>query len=179
MKKNALISLLLVLLFACACAMPRDAVSFATQPLPTPTATAKKPKTLAVVKAVKANLRSRPSTSAKVVGTLNRGSEVALVVDERVGPWFKVHDNSTGLEGWLHGDLITLKKAPPETTTSKAAKRKSGKSYINVDGIRVPSPVFTDKRPAGASARCRDGSYSFSLHRQGTCSHHGGVAGWF
>lgn len=32
--------------------------------------------------------------------------------------------------------------------------------------------------PAGATALCRDGTYSFSQHRQGTCSHHGGVAEW-
>jgi S1-C subfamily serine protease len=32
--------------------------------------------------------------------------------------------------------------------------------------------------PAGASAQCRDGTYSFSSHRRGTCSHHGGVATW-
>lgn len=33
--------------------------------------------------------------------------------------------------------------------------------------------------PAGATARCRDGSYSYSQHRRGTCSHHHGVAQWF
>jgi hypothetical protein len=32
--------------------------------------------------------------------------------------------------------------------------------------------------PAGATARCEDGTYSFSEHRSGTCSHHGGVAEW-
>jgi hypothetical protein len=32
--------------------------------------------------------------------------------------------------------------------------------------------------PTGATARCRDGTYSFSKHRSGTCSHHGGVATW-
>jgi Protein of unknown function (DUF3761) len=32
--------------------------------------------------------------------------------------------------------------------------------------------------PAGATARCRDGTYSFSQHHSGTCSHHGGVAAW-
>jgi Protein of unknown function (DUF3761) len=32
--------------------------------------------------------------------------------------------------------------------------------------------------PPGATALCRDGSYSFSHHRSGTCSHHGGVAKW-
>ena len=29
-----------------------------------------------------------------------------------------------------------------------------------------------------ATAQCRDGSYSYSQHRSGTCSHHGGVARW-
>jgi hypothetical protein len=32
--------------------------------------------------------------------------------------------------------------------------------------------------PAGATAQCRDGTYSFSQHHSGTCSHHGGVARW-
>ena len=33
-------------------------------------------------------------------------------------------------------------------------------------------------QPPGATAKCRDGSYSFSQHHSGTCSHHGGVAVW-
>ena len=32
--------------------------------------------------------------------------------------------------------------------------------------------------PPGATARCRDGTYSYSQHHSGTCSHHGGVAQW-
>ncbi|WP_229859485.1 DUF3761 domain-containing protein [Streptomyces poonensis] len=31
---------------------------------------------------------------------------------------------------------------------------------------------------AGASALCVDGTYSYSQHHRGTCSHHGGVAQW-
>jgi hypothetical protein len=52
--------------------------------------------------------------------------------------------------------------------------------YRNVDGAVVHSPAHTDTgaAPAGASAQCRDGSYSFSAHHRGTCSHHGGVARW-
>jgi hypothetical protein len=34
------------------------------------------------------------------------------------------------------------------------------------------------KAPPGASAQCRDGTYSFSHHRRGTCSHHSGVRRW-
>lgn len=52
--------------------------------------------------------------------------------------------------------------------------------YTNVDGNQVHSPAYTEDNsvPAGASARCRDGTYSFSQNRRGTCSHHGGVATW-
>lgn len=51
-------------------------------------------------------------------------------------------------------------------------------SYVNVNGHCVHRPVQAERAPAGASARCRDGSYSFSENRRGTCSHHGGVAEW-
>jgi Protein of unknown function (DUF3761) len=36
----------------------------------------------------------------------------------------------------------------------------------------------TASPPPGATARCHDGTYSFSHHHSGTCSHHGGVAKW-
>lgn len=50
--------------------------------------------------------------------------------------------------------------------------------YENVDGNQIHSPAYADSVPAGASAQCRDGTYSFSQNRRGTCSHHGGVASW-
>ena len=30
--------------------------------------------------------------------------------------------------------------------------------------------------PAGATAKCNDGTFSYSAHHSGSCSHHGGVA---
>jgi hypothetical protein len=52
--------------------------------------------------------------------------------------------------------------------------------YVNRNGdeVHAPSRTRSGKAPPGASARCRDGSYSFSRHRPGTCSRHGGVAQW-
>ena len=32
--------------------------------------------------------------------------------------------------------------------------------------------------PAGATAQCKDGTWSFSQNRSGTCSGHGGVSQW-
>ena len=53
-------------------------------------------------------------------------------------------------------------------------------TYINSQGNRVHSPIHVKGKhiPAGATARYRDGSYSFSQNHRGTCSHHGGVAQW-
>ncbi|WP_395643046.1 DUF3761 domain-containing protein [Rudaea sp.] len=43
---------------------------------------------------------------------------------------------------------------------------------------RARACADTSGPPANASAQCRDGSYSFSEHTRGTCSHYGGVAQW-
>ena len=51
-------------------------------------------------------------------------------------------------------------------------------TYINSVGNTVCSPYTSNNAPAGATAQCTDGTYSFSQSRSGTCSHHGGVATW-
>lgn len=58
---------------------------------------------------------------------------------------------------------------------TKVATTTQSTGYTNVDGNYVPSPSSS---PVGATARCGDGTYSYSQHRSGTCSHHGGVAQW-
>ncbi|RKS77596.1 uncharacterized protein DUF3761 [Motilibacter peucedani] len=45
--------------------------------------------------------------------------------------------------------------------------------------IIVAAKPMHPRGPGGATAKCRDGSYSHSKHRQGTCSHHHGVARWY
>jgi uncharacterized protein YraI len=57
--------------------------------------------------------------------------------------------------------------------------RGSHGGYVNALGNFVSSPkARIDGPPAGATARCRDGTYSFSRSRSGTCSNHGGVSRW-
>jgi hypothetical protein len=51
--------------------------------------------------------------------------------------------------------------------------------YYNSDGNWVPSPSpDPNLTPAGPTATCADGTYSYSQHASGTCSHHGGVSSW-
>lgn len=63
---------------------------------------------------------------------------------------------------------------------SREADLTTHRHYKNRDGDEVHSPSQTKSRnaPAGASAQCRDGSFSFSRHHRGTCSRHGGVDLW-
>ncbi len=74
-------------------------------------------------------------------------------------------------------------KSPTSTPTPiPAATTNSGLSnnnyYTNSAGNEVHSPAYSNGVPAGATAICGDGTYSFSQSRRGTCSHHGGVSQW-
>ena len=64
------------------------------------------------------------------------------------------------------------------TAAAEAAGGCGAGYYRNSAGHCVPRPVRANRPPAGATARCRDGTYSFSQSRRGTCSWHGGVATW-
>ncbi|SEB22492.1 DUF3761 domain-containing protein [Paraburkholderia sartisoli] len=65
-------------------------------------------------------------------------------------------------------------------STPDEATLSNHNTYQNRDGetVHAPARSLSGKIPEGATARCRDGTYSFSRHRSGTCSRHGGVAEW-
>ena len=138
----------------------------------------------AIGKAQKANVRNAPAKFAGIVATVNEGDLLSLIRATPIGPWYQVRDRRTNYEGWIHGNTVALLQTTDRADASSTQTqqplttlpRVSGKSYVNVDGTRVPSLCLGIMKPAGATARCRDGSYSFSQHRRGTGSHHGGVA---
>ena len=82
--------------------------------------------------------------------------------------------------------LLTLSAFanPPSPTPSPATPLYAPQNlsndnyYTNSDGVQVHAPAYAPSVPVGATAQCGDGTYSFSQHRSGTCSHHGGVAEW-
>lgn len=51
-------------------------------------------------------------------------------------------------------------------------------TYVSSAGNTVCRPYETPSAPAGTTAQCEDGTYSYSQSRRGTCSGHGGVARW-
>ena len=56
-------------------------------------------------------------------------------------------------------------------TTSTATGRGACSSHGGVQKAAAPAP-------AGATAKCKDGTYSMAKNHQGACSKHGGVGEW-
>lgn len=80
-------------------------------------------------------------------------------------------------------DQITFPQSSSLTPTPSSSPLpttscNSSDYYVNSAGHCVHRPVQSDTPPSGATAQCRDGTYSFSQSRRGTCSHHAGVAKW-
>lgn len=90
----------------------------------------------------------------------------------------------------LFSQQIVSQAQPSSQSTTNAtptsnAKPESGQAnctnngtYVNSKGQTVSRPENCLAAPRGATAQCRDGTYSFSQTRRGTCSHHGGVVKW-
>lgn len=118
------------------------------------------------------NLREEPNTYSKVLIVLPRGTEV-VVSEDGDNEWICI--THRGHIGYLYSRYLTDHKRVVINTKSTS----SGNGYYtNSRGEVVQSPTRYSSPPAGATARCRDGTYSFSRSRRGTCSHHGGVAEW-
>jgi hypothetical protein len=72
------------------------------------------------------------------------------------------------------GSTAATPAAAPAATPAPAAPPT--KSPTASKSAPTASAGNTD--PTGATAKCKDGTYSKSQHHSGTCSSHGGVAEW-
>lgn len=133
------------------------------------------------------NLRYEANTHSYILAVIPKGT--AVTIDEDCNcKWVPVEYN--GYVGYIYTKYLSNKpvhrtyKHHVGTSVRKSHyssyKRRSGvRYYTNSYGNRVQSPTYYNSQPAGATALCRDGTYSFSKSRRGTCSHHGGVARWY
>jgi uncharacterized protein YraI len=113
-------------------------------------------------------MRAQPRSGARVLATIPRGARIT--VGACSDGWCAVR---YGREAGYSAERFLDDEAP-----SASHVIPTGNGYRNSRGEWARSPVHATSAPAGASARCRDGTYSFSRSRRGTCSHHGGVASW-
>ena len=115
-----------------------------------------------------AMLHASPSARSAALATLAIGETVE--VSSCSPTWCSAQWH--GRKGWIARRSLTLSEKTP-------VQPRSGHGYRSSDGQWVPSPRQSpDGPPPGASAQCNDGTYSFSRHHSGTCSHHGGVRQW-
>jgi Protein of unknown function (DUF3761) len=82
-----------------------------------------------------------------------------------------------------HGGIQKAAKAKPATTATApapaaAAPTAAGAAKSSTATKSAPTASASNIDPTGATAKCKDGTYSKSAHRSGTCSSHGGVAEW-
>lgn len=125
-------------------------------------------------------LRAAPDIYSEIVVTIPAGTEIEVSRDYNK-EWVPIEFN--GKTVYLYSEyLVSAKSEPLRATTSSTAKSESQQEnngiYKNTRGERVRRPVKANTAPSGATAKCRDGTYSFSRSRRGTCSHHGGVQRW-
>jgi hypothetical protein len=143
-------------------------ISFVSQPL-----TAQKGPEGTAVTRVATPLREAPSVEARAFTTIPPKTNVTAT--SCTDGWCALrYQNFTGhvVQAFL--------RFPPPAALSDQRIVSVRRGYTNSRGEHVASPVRTldGQPPTGASAKCRDGTFSFSRSRRGTCSHHGGVSRW-
>jgi len=113
-------------------------------------------------------LHATPRAGSRVVAVVPAGVRLSVECSKS---WCSTSWN--GAAAWVAKRDLSAPKG------DRAKPERTGRGYINSDGKRIPSPQLSPTGPpAGATAQCNDGSYSFSTHRRGTCSHRGGVRRW-
>ena len=64
-----------------------------------------------------------------------------------------------------------------------SAADKSSTTYAQYSKMCLSAdykvPAASSPMPAGATGKCRDGTYTTATVHSGACSRHGGVASWF
>jgi Protein of unknown function (DUF3761) len=86
----------------------------------------------------------------------------------------KTTATTTDCTKWYNRMRATCRTAssspPPKTTVAPASKPAPAATR--------PASSAENNNPTGATAQCKDGTYSHAKTHQGACSHHGGVAKW-
>jgi len=68
---------------------------------------------------------------------------------------------------------------PKRTTTGTATEPAAVPQTTATPATKAPATTAPAGAAANATAKCKDGTYSYAKHHSGACSHHGGVAEWY
>ena len=125
-------------------------------------------------------LRENSSSHSKILTIISKGTKVIVQEYQPGNSDCRTVDYNGRIAYAFTKYLRPYRVGNSSYDSTKPAIRNKGavKHYKNSVGEKVQSPTHYNSPPAGATALCRDGTYSFSRSRSGTCSHHGGVAKW-
>ncbi len=125
-----------------------------------------------------ANMRACPRLSCTIISPLVRNDAVTVVgfaqgeVVSGSDIWFAVHFGS--YRGFVHSTLLSITRAvtavPPTSTFPP--------TIVPILISPTPVPYVAPANPGGDTSGgilCADGTVSHAAHRQGACSHHGGI----
>jgi hypothetical protein len=111
--------------------------------------------------------------AAERAAALRRREAEARAVEERAAEQRAIEERRTRERD--EEELRTKSEATPTETTPTCTNG----TYVNSSGNIVCKPEESSSGPpAGATAECEDGTFSFSEHHSGTCSYPGGVTRW-
>lgn len=133
-----------------------------------------------------ARVRACPYLTCTIIRTLPTGTSIDILDTEegsRVNSsldWYKI--TFDGKTGYIHSSLTTERVPASAITTTTSRSTPTTPNSATSQPLTInPEVTVTPAAPThpqGATALCRDGTYSYSQNRRGTCSHHGGVQQW-
>lgn len=120
------------------------------------------------VKLNRVNIRSGPGTQYEAIDTAVEHETFDVIATNETGDWFNIR-LPNGRRGWIGSSVVLLTGSL--RSVNVAATVPASAPVIGSSG--------GSSHPTGTSGRCKDGTYTSANNRQGTCSHHGGIASWW
>lgn len=101
------------------------------------------------VTATSLNVRSAPSTTASVYGTISKGAKVTFLAVN--GAWYKVQATIGGksVTGYVHSDYISTSNS----SGGSSSNNSTGTGVVNVDALNVRSQASTSSSVLGLISR--------------------------
>jgi hypothetical protein len=137
-------------------------------------------------RAVSRNYSERSPYTVRIGGTVVRRGVISIIhiyypsqrVFEGTDAFVNFCINDSKMTYSSGGRLFCYRPAFADAEV-RALKRYVSATSGGASTVSAPTTTTPPKpasRPPGATAKCNDGTYSYSAHHSGSCSHHGGVA---
>jgi Protein of unknown function (DUF3761) len=110
-------------------------------------------------------------------GTLSKGGQGACSSHGGIATKSTVKSESKAAASTAKADANAMKSAAKTDAKMAKSETKSAAKEMKADAKTAAKDAKAEEKDAkGATAQCKDNTYSHAKNRQGMCSGHGGVA---